>query len=632
MYPPQTYEKLQVLVENPDSNNYRLKFTDPSSGDVFTTDSISADASAGTFEDLVEDFWDDYYSSNIDVTRTMLDSNGDETEDSDEMVAYLYEIEVEELQESDTVTYATVQTISTAATVTISLASEVQQSDPPLSGSFTVKCFNEDGDEAYTEVLAAGSSRSDITTALEEQETCRLYDKIDIWGCGSYSARTDGYELCIRFVGINADMGQFEFVSDSDDPITTSAGGTITFEAETLHDFGTNLMFEPIPHEMLRTYETQPQVSVTVGDLPVACHNLDCDYAYIDAVGEVTSFSISGTTLAISGTDLPDTIDDIESIYFAQAECEIDESSITDTYIECDITGDQVCGDFSPVYTTIYGVIEVTASDETITCTATDIDPSTDVSLLGGTVLTITGTYFPTDLDDNTVTIVFDDTQETECTPLTSSSTELTCTTDGFDKTDSLSATLTPTITINDQVISHSLTIDMNDAVESADSISPTSASPVLVTELVITLDSAFPETVNTDDYSVYITDQDDSTNVKYIKVVDADDTDKTLTLKFGGAWSGLYDVAVEHTDLGLIDTTDVGTFTVEATIESISPTTLSIYGGTLITITGTNFGTETTDNPVEIYFSDVADNIDCYVETTSETEITCRLDDDDID
>jgi hypothetical protein len=37
----------------------------------------------------------------------------------------------------------------------------------------------------------------------------------------------------------------------------------------------------------------------------------------------------------------------------------------------------------------------------------------------------------------------------------------------------------------------------------------------------------------------------------------------------------------------------------VNAYVDSYTPTTGSIYGGTLLTITGRNFGTEITDNPV---------------------------------
>lgn len=53
--------------------------------------------------------------------------------------------------------------------------------------------------------------------------------------------------------------------------------------------------------------------------------------------------------------------------------------------------------------------------------------------------------------------------------------------------------------------------------------------------------------------------------------------------------------------------------------ILSFSPSTGSIYGGTLITITGRVFSTEASDNPVKV------GTTDCLVETTSPTEITCR-------
>ena len=48
------------------------------------------------------------------------------------------------------------------------------------------------------------------------------------------------------------------------------------------------------------------------------------------------------------------------------------------------------------------------------------------------------------------------------------------------------------------------------------------------------------------------------------------------------------------------------------------------MYGGTLITISGSNFGTEATDNPVQL-----SGGINCYVESTSESEIQCRVDSD---
>jgi hypothetical protein len=119
----------------------------------------------------------------------------------------------------------------------------------------------------------------------------------------------------------------------------------------------------------------------------------------------------------------------------------------------------------------------------------------------------------------------------------------------------------------------------------------------------VITLAAGFPaDKIVKDKFSVKLTDNDDSTNVKVIRVVEISDSDNSITVMFGGANSGTYTLGIDHTDLGAIETTDVGNFVVESVVTDFSPKIGSIYGGTLITITGRNFGTVKTDNPVEIY------------------------------
>jgi len=54
----------------------------------------------------------------------------------------------------------------------------------------------------------------------------------------------------------------------------------------------------------------------------------------------------------------------------------------------------------------------------------------------------------------------------------------------------------------------------------------------------------------------------------------------------------------IRHKTFGLIETKDM-ILDVSSRVSSISPKIGSIYGGTMVTITGTNFGTEKTDNPV---------------------------------
>jgi hypothetical protein len=95
---------------------------------------------------------------------------------------------------------------------------------------------------------------------------------------------------------------------------------------------------------------------------------------------------------------------------------------------------------------------------------------------------------------------------------------------------------------------------------------------------------------------------------------IDFTDDEKSMEVMFGGSFTGTFQMQIRHTEYGLIDTTDMF-LDVSSTVTSISPSTGSIHGGTLITITGTNFGTVPTDNPVQISESGGGvGNMDCYV------------------
>jgi hypothetical protein len=104
--------------------------------------------------------------------------------------------------------------------------------------------------------------------------------------------------------------------------------------------------------------------------------------------------------------------------------------------------------------------------------------------------------------------------------------------------------------------------------------------------------------TLKKTDFKAMIVNSTDSTKFKLLNVIDANDTEKTLTFMYGGAWSGLYNLSLRHSILGLINTKGLYV-TVGSNITSISPNVGSIYGGTLLTITGTNYGSEITDNPI---------------------------------
>jgi len=51
--------------------------------------------------------------------------------------------------------------------------------------------------------------------------------------------------------------------------------------------------------DFLYTAETQPQVMVSVNSLPAICASLDCNYAYVESTSEITSVTVSGTTVTV---------------------------------------------------------------------------------------------------------------------------------------------------------------------------------------------------------------------------------------------------------------------------------------------------------------------------------------------
>jgi hypothetical protein len=177
------------------------------------------------------------------------------------------------------------------------------------------------------------------------------------------------------------------------------------------------------------------------------------------------------------------------------------------------------------------------------------------------------------------------------------------------------------TIVINSLTVSNSLSFTTKSTNILSSGLTPSSVSPVLKTVMNITLDPLFPYTLNASDFSVNATSKTNTTYVRYLNVLNVTDTAastgvaavKMLTVMFGGAYTGNFTMSIRHSTYGLLDTTGMD-LTVESKVTAVSPSSGSIYGGTLLTITGTNFGTVPTDNPVQISTSGGIGSINCYV------------------
>jgi len=366
--------------------------------------------------------------------------------------------------------------------------------------------------------------------------------------------------------------------------------------------YSTNLFYESIPFEMLRTYERNPQVLVSVDNLPAVCHNLTCDMNYIEPEGNITSFTYTTSTkkLVITGVGIPSDVTNITSVEFAQSLCTIDTTTLSSTNLECTLVQNPVCGTHKPILLSSLGLIPNLAAVAglQIDCTITSVTPSSGLNLLGGDNITISGTNLPIVLWRSIVEIKFSDTQETTCVAQDSTTTTLVCLTSAFDKTASAGSTLSTTIVINGLTVSNSLSLTMASTVKATTQMSPSSVSPVLKTRVTVTLESDFPHTLTRADLSMNVSAVNDTSYIRYLNVISVDDATKSFVAMFGGAYSGQFNVHIRHSAYGLVETAGL-VLDVSGNITSYTPTSGSIYGGTLLTITGTNFGNATTDNPV---------------------------------
>lgn len=165
-----------------------------------------------------------------------------------------------------------------------------KKSDAPITGNFAVECTDKNGKKWKTSEFGYNTSAIWIEWHMVIKIPF-LVDKIEVQD----KLTCDYYETCrdfvIKFRDLHADPKQCEIKSGETTPLTYNTGGAL--KSTTLHAYGKNLMFDPVPLEMLRTARAMPQVTVKVHDgkrfIDALCPKFTCDYKYIASVGEVTA-------------------------------------------------------------------------------------------------------------------------------------------------------------------------------------------------------------------------------------------------------------------------------------------------------------------------------------------------------
>ena len=254
--------------------------------------------------------------------------------------------------------------------------------------------------------------------------------------------RCNGLDFVITFQDLHADPNQCEIRSGTTTPL--SGGVNLTYESTTTRPYGNNLMFEPVPLEMLYHDATKPQVLVKVNNIEGLCPDFNCDYVYGTAPSEITAQALAnGKDITITGTSLP-----VENIRVVLGNTECGTITASATEITCTLAVLPAAGSWDVELYEPSGLVPIATGVAKIdvALVVTSISPNSDLNQLGGDELTLVGTGF--DKDMTKVGIAFSD--STKCDVTSSSATEVKCIVAGFN-----SATLdvanpyTTTVTVN---------------------------------------------------------------------------------------------------------------------------------------------------------------------------------------
>ena len=366
--------------------------------------------------------------------------------------------------------------------------------------------------------------------------------------------------------------------------------------------------------------------------MPILCKSTHCSYTYSDLASLITGFTASGTTVTIDGTDLPLEAD-ITGVSIARQACTI--SSSTANQIICELVNPLTAGEWLPEVLTAEGLVAI---DPTILKYLESLEVNTlsqDIFYEeGGEILTIDGKGFPCDLNtDDEVSVTFSD--GTKCVITSSSCTQLQCKVEEFvtevvRRQLQTSIQLTLNVSVNDEISESDVTLEA--ARLKLESVTPSSVSPIIAQLLTLELSDSYDSTdMELDTFYVGLVglkpDQarPNGDMVRWLNVVDFDKAAKTITVKYGGAYSGKYKWILESEQQGAFRTN--GKYEVKFEFSDFNPKQGSKYGGQLMTIDGGHFSDDPLKNPIKIGYEYISGVVHyCDIITSSDAQITCRM------
>ena len=286
------YEKFNITVKNAMGGKFQIMFVNPkydssdkNSPKTITSRSIKDNDSENNFRYAIRDFYLNWriWGSDIEVKKY---SVNDEMETvTSGATKTVYEARVKKSIKD--VGFAQAAIIKAKTTTSdIEINAPHVKSTPPLAGNFVIACKNKDNNEFVSREMGIYTDIDRMALYLH-WDIPHLQFKLMVSTLGANDYRENGLDFTITFQDLHEDPNQCEIRTGTTTPLT--GGVNLTYKSTTSRPYGNNLMFEPVPLEMLYHDADKPQVLVKVNKIEGLCPNFNCDYVYGTAASEVTA-------------------------------------------------------------------------------------------------------------------------------------------------------------------------------------------------------------------------------------------------------------------------------------------------------------------------------------------------------
>ena len=379
----------------------------------------------------------------------------------------------------------------------------------------------------------------------------------------------------------------------------TGGQGSPTISVRVERAYSNNIEFNPVDYRFLNTPANSANIHVMTNGVPSVCLG-DCSYNF-NSYTEITSLSRSGSTLSLALSDpqsLNFTISDVKITVQGHL-CRINPSS-TISSISCTMATNTdsspilTAGSMTPlVYVNPYGIANLsgaTVSRRLLTAAVSPLNVPLVASSLsstsggnnGGYIISLHGSGFPQDKSQVSISIC-----NSQATIEAINNIKIDFYVPACNSLTAQTVTLTFS-SLTDSSLTYTY-IDASSTAPTLSSISPTSCNPALKGALTIN-GNRFGTNVT----AVKVFLSNSTGKVYQLKILSLTDTQIKAGLPGGNAGTYKVEVNVATTGDSLTFTVGANQFSYEVVINSISPSSGSYYGGTLLTITGTNFSTST--------------------------------------